>query len=134
MSNNKEAAALAIAEKSKDFCVNYNAGNAEGLVTSYFTEDNFIMPKACPPGGTKPIEGRAGLIAMFSSMFADAPKIKLETADLKIDGNMAFELGRALLTLVDGGLAIGRYTVCWHFIDNDWCASVDFFADDGWQE
>ncbi|EJL30766.1 hypothetical protein PMI01_02989 [Caulobacter sp. AP07] len=126
-----ETTKAAIAARSRLFEQAYGAGDAEKLVSDYFVEDG-LEPIACPPGGTPPIGGRGNLVAMFTGMFADAPKIRLETETLRVSPVQAFEVGRAFLTLADGSGAIGRYTVCWVKSGEDWRAAVDFFAQDGW--
>jgi len=123
----------AIDERSRLFERAYGAGDAAGLVAGYFAADEY-RPRACPPGGVPPVEGHAALVSMFTGMFAGAPAIALETLDVTASDSVAFELGRARLTLADGSTATGRFTVCWIATPQGWRAKIDFFAQDGWED
>jgi ketosteroid isomerase-like protein len=123
----------AVEARSRQFEDAYRAGDAERLVTSYFTADR-DEPMAFPPGGQGPVRGRAALIAMFSGMIPEMPSIRLELVELVTSEALAFEVGRAHLSAPDGTVATGRYTVCWQNVSGDWRARVDFFAQDGWAD
>jgi len=125
--------AEAIAERSRRFETAYGAADANALVEAYFAGDSH-GPMALPPGGSPPVRGRASLKAMFAGMFADAPKIRLETVELVASDTVATEIGRAFLTTRDGVDVIGRYVVCWVLTSDGWRAKVDFFAQDGWAD
>ena len=127
------AVAAAIAAKSRMFEEFYNSGDAAGLVENYFASDA-DAPFASPPGGQAPVRGRFALVDMFAAMIPDAPAIRLETIDIVASGNVAFEFGRAHLTLADGVRVKGRYCVCWIERNGDWRVKTDMFAADGWED
>lgn len=122
---------IAIEEKSRYFERCYNSNDPAGLVEGYFAEDA-EGPTASPPVGQVPVRGRAALIGMFTAMIPDAPRIQLELIDLIVSDNVAYEFGRAHLTLADGTQVKGRYTVGW-IKREEWRAKIDFFAADGWE-
>jgi ketosteroid isomerase-like protein len=132
-SNEFDAVKLAIAARSRDFESRFGAGDAAGLVEGYFVPD-VANPMASPPGGQRPLKGRAALVDLFTAQLRDASAIRLETEHLDATGDMAFELGRAHLTLRTGQEVKGRYTVLWKRWDGEWRAVIDFFAADGWQD
>lgn len=79
------------------------------------------------------MRGRSALKAMFGAMRTQVAAIRLETVDLILSPDQAFELGRAYLRLASGETSTERYTVCWLNTDEGWRAKVDFFATDGWE-
>lgn len=120
-----------IARMSRVFEDKYNAGNAQGLVDAYFVDDT-SAPYASPPGGRAPVSGRSALVEMYLGMMPDIPRIELETIDVVAGGDLAYEVGRAHLTLADGQSVMGRYAICWLHTSDGWRAKIDFFAADGW--
>lgn len=130
---NRSATAAAIEKRSRRFEENFAAHNAERLVADYFVPDA-MNPLASGPGGGAPVKGRDNLRGMFTAQFSMFTKIRLETYALEDGTEQAFELGRAHLTLKEGGNALGRYTVLWVNTDDGWRAKIDFFAADGWTD
>jgi len=120
-----------IDRQNRLFEVNFAAHNAQALVNGYFTADS-EQPTASPPGGAPLVKGRAALIEMFTGQFTAMRSIRLETVRLEASGDLAYELGRAHLTLATGDAVMGRYTALWRQIGSEWRVSVDFFAADGW--
>ena len=131
MSNELSDVKRSIAERSRFFEARFAASDAVGLVEGYFVPDA-ANPMASPPGGQQPVKGRAALIDMFAAQLRDASAIRLETLHVDAGGDIAFELGRAHLTLRGGQAVKGRYTVLWKRRDGEWRAHIDFFAADGW--
>jgi len=127
----RSEAEAAIAARSRDFEKHFATRDAQRLVAAYFVEDS-ERPAASPPGGIRPVEGRAALASMFEAQFAAIRAIRLETVRVEADGELAVELGRAHLTLASGENVRGRYTVLWRKTRGDWRAQLDFFAQDGW--
>ena len=124
-------AAQAIETRSREFESNFAKRDARSLVNAYFVEDA-DQPLASPPGGTAPVRGRAALVKMFEAQFEAVRSIRLELIQLDAAPEMAFELGRAHLTLLDGQNVQGRYAAQWRNTSGDWRVKVDFFAQDGW--
>lgn len=122
-----------IAEKSRIFEEAYNGRDARRLVEEYFAPDE-DAPTAYPPGGSRPVTGRAALIELFTVMIPGAPKIRLETLEVVTSGTVAYEVGRAFLTTAEGFEVFGRYTGCWIDSSQGWRVKADFFADDGWRD
>lgn len=124
---------LAIDKQNRLFESHFAARDAQALVTAYFVPDS-DSPTASPPGGTPPLQGRAVLIQMFQGQFEAVRSIRLESVRLESSGDLAFELGRAHLTLQSGEAALGRFCVLWKRVGSEWRAAVDFFDTDGWQD
>jgi ketosteroid isomerase-like protein len=124
-------AAEAIEARSREFEANFAKRDARSLVTAYFVEDA-EQPLASPPGGGAPVRGRAALIKMFETQFEAVRAIRLELVELDAAPEMAFELGRAHLTLQGGENVKGRYAVQWRNTLAGWRVKIDFFAQDGW--
>ena len=129
--NSAPGAAQAIEARSREFESNFAKRDARSLVTAYFVEDA-EQPLASPPGGTAPVRGRAALIKMFEAQFEAVRAIRLELVELDADPEMAFELGRAHLTLQGGEHVQGRYAAQWRNTSAGWRVKIDFFAQDGW--
>ena len=127
------AVSRAIAVRSREFEARFAAGDAAGLVRGYFVPDE-LMPMASPPGGQPPVKGHAGLIEMFTGQVRDVKTIRLETLHVDTGGDIAYELGLAHLQLRAGPTVMGRYTVLWKRVAEEWRAQIDFFAADGWQK
>ena len=123
----------AIAERSRQFEQAYGDADPKALVEAYFAGDDH-KPLASPPGGAQPVRGREALTAMFAGLFADMPKIELETIEITASETVASEFGRAILTDVLGARHFGRYCVCWVFTEEGWRAKSDVFGADGWRE
>ena len=130
---NLKSIKLVIDERSREFEARFAAGDAAGLVAGYFAPDS-AHPMASPPGGQRPVEGHAALIAMFEAQSRDFRQIRLETLFVESGDAIAYEMGRAHLTLRTGPVVVGRYTVLWKNYNGEWRAQIDFFAADGWQD
>ena len=124
-------AARAIAERSRAFERHFGEGDAKALVDDYFVRAP-LTPQASPPGGQPPVRGHTALVALFEGQFNDAKAIRLETLQVEAGGDIAYELGRAHLSLRAGIDVTGRYAVLWKRVDDEWRALIDFFAADGW--
>lgn len=128
-----EEARRALDARNREFEARFAAHDAQGLVAAYFVGDQ-EQPMASPPGGVPPVRGRAALAEMFQAQFAAIRSIRLESLQVEVGGDIAFELGRAHLELNGSGSALGRYTVLWRKSDDGWRAKTDFFATDGWAD
>ena len=123
-----------IAELNRDFETRFAAGDAESLVKGYFVDDAAESPMASPPGAVPPVRGQKALVALFKAQCREASAIRLETLEVAAGGEIAYEMGRAHLTLRTGPQVFGRYTVLWKHQHGTWRAQIDFFAADGWSD
>ena len=121
----------AIEQRSRVFEQCYAKHDAACLINGYYVPDA-EAPVVSPPGGQPPVRGSAGITAMFEKEFAGVQAIRLETIDVIAEGRMAYEIGRAHLTLRSGESAVARYAVLWVKGADGWRAKVDFIAADGW--
>lgn len=71
---------------------------------------------------------------MFEDEFKGVESIRLESAEVTVEGNMAHELGRAYLKLHSGGAVTARYSVLWLRGTDGWRVKVDFIASDAWAD
>lgn len=126
-----DEATNAINGRNREFESRFLARDAQGLVAAYFVEDS-DGPNASPPGGVAPVRGHAALVEMFTAQFALIRAVHLETLRVEVCAELAFELGRARLSLTSGQQAWGRYCVLWRKARGEWRAKIDFFAQDGW--
>jgi len=102
------------------------AGQQWDSLASIYTEDAVLMPQGAPmerdPAGI-----REGFMQM-GDMGVTA--IDLETQEVEVEGDMAYEIGH--YTLRGGGAELdrGKYLVVWKNVDGDWKIHRDIFNSD----
>lgn len=113
----------AILAAEKRFVVAYNRGDAPAL-TAMYTRDGQIMPP-----NMELVAGQQALEALFQSFWAAGDTvIKLETVEAEGSGNIAYEVGRYLLSGKTGQVSDqGKYIVVWKKVDGQWKLYRDIF-------
>ena len=121
-----DAVRRGIDEANHRFEEGFNRGDAAGAARQFYTRDARILPP-----GSEIVQGRDG-IAEFWAAAAAAPqmgvqRVELSTLDLQLLGDWAYTIGRATLTLANGGRATPKYVVLWKQEDGAWRRQVDIW-------
>jgi uncharacterized protein (TIGR02246 family) len=94
-------------------------GDVEGIASAYTPEAIALAPDAPMARGRESIE------QLWGSAIRDGLKtIRLETLDLEVAGDTAYEVGRAILGLEPKGgaptTAVVKYVVVWKKVKGQW--------------
>jgi ketosteroid isomerase-like protein len=94
----------------------YNQGDAAGAAAVYSSSG-----QALPPNGAT-VSGRAALQSFWQAvMDAGIKSVKLETLELELCGDMAYEVGKATLSGEGGAVAdVVKFVVVWKQEDGQW--------------
>ncbi len=104
----------------------FNRGDAAGAAAVY-TNDGVILPP-----GRDLIRGREGIQQFWqAAMQMGIRRVVLDTIDLHTDGDMAYEIGRATLTIQpEGGQTAtdtAKYVVVWKRDTGEWKWALDIW-------
>ena len=115
-----------IGETSRRFEDAFNRGDAAGAARHFYTRDARVLPP-----GSEMVQG-LDRIAEYWAAAAATPqmgvgRVQLTTLDLQPLGDGAYEIGRATLTLSDGGRVTPKYVVLWKQEDGAWRRHVDIW-------
>lgn len=94
----------------------YNRGDAAGAVAVYTTNG-----QALPPNGTT-VSGRGALQSFWQAVMDGGVKsVTLETVELELCGECAYEVGKAILR-GEGGAALDtvKFIVVWRQENGEW--------------
>lgn len=108
------------------FAEAFNRGDAAGAAQVY-TENATILPP-----GSEMIQGRHSIEQFWqAAMQMGIRAVSLETHDLSVSGDMAREIGRAVLTIQpEGGQEmtdVAKYVVVWRQDGGTWKWDVDIW-------
>jgi ketosteroid isomerase-like protein len=114
----------AIRAGSDVFERNFDRGDAGGLVRDYYVE----QPLMSAPDATL-LRGREAITGLFEAVMKSFRTCRLEQVEVRADGTLAYELGRAILSPREGGAnAECRYMIAWRQGSAGWRVESDFFA------
>lgn len=104
----------------------YIAGQQWDSLALIYTDDAVMMPQGAPME-RGPDRIRQGFMQMGQMGVTAA---ELETEDVEVEGDMAYEMGH--YTLRGGGAEMdrGKYLVVWKHEDGDWKIHRDMFSSD----
>ena len=85
-------------------------------VASLYTPDGMALP---PDGPV--VKGRESIKQLWASIAQQIglKEVRLQTLDLQLAGETAYEVGEAALTL-QSGAAVVKYVVVWKKVDGQW--------------
>lgn len=116
--------ARAIRERSDVFERHFAAGNAQGLVSDYYVDEPMMSAPDAPL-----LRGRAAITELFTQVMRAFSACRLEQVEIRRGGDLAYEIGRAILTPREGGdPANCRYVIAWRRTSAGWRVETDFFA------
>ncbi len=95
---------------NRDWLAGFEAGDARLMARSYATDAVF-----CGPGGDC-IHGAAAIAAHYADAvrrFGRAVAASVQSQALRVDGDLAFESGRAQARFRDGRALAGRFSTVW---------------------
>lgn len=114
----------AIRERSDVFENHFARGDAAALVRDYYVE----QPIMSAPDAEL-LHGRESITALFSGVMQGFVACKLEQIDVKLGGDLAYEVSRATLTPRETGADVKcRYMIAWRHTSVGWRVETDFFA------
>ena len=95
-------------------------------IASIYTADAIALP----PGGPI-VQGRENIKRLWRSALEEmeVKSVKIETVDLQLAGDLAYEVGRATLAL-PAGPAIVKFVVVWKKEDAQWRVHRDIWNAD----
>lgn len=113
-----------IEEVYRGFTDHLKNGNAEG-VAAFYTEDAKFYP---PNGGVA--TGRQEISGVFNNLIQQGIHVVLESKELEVFGNVAYEYGTATIQNEQGDeLGQNEYVVLWKKDGVDWKIYRDFIKD-----
>jgi len=116
-----DAARAAIAGNVQRFVEAFNRGDAAAIAALY-TDDALVRLQGAPE-----TSGRAQIIAFWQHGVGPGKQLKLDTTELSVGGNFAYEVGHATVTAADGSVeADQKYLVVWKKDTGGWRLHRDF--------
>lgn len=102
----------------------FNSGDIRRAVWGVYTEEAQILP----PGGPV-IAGRESIANFWeeSAQKIGLKSLKLTTAHLELHGDWAHEIGKVVLSLVDGAEVHAKYVVIWKRLNGLWLWDIDIW-------
>lgn len=103
-----------------------NERDTERLAALY-TADAIVMPPDAPF-----VKGRENIQQLFRSAYQQRglKEMRLNTLDLEIVGDTAYEVGEAVLSLASGG-ATDKYVQVWKKVGGQWRMHLDIWNTKG---
>jgi uncharacterized protein (TIGR02246 family) len=113
-----------IEEADRRFMEAFNAGDVEGAARGVYTEDAQVLP----PGG-ETVQGRENIIQFWKATAEQlgVERVELSSVDVQPVGELAYQVGRAMLTMRGGERAEGKYVVIWKQENGQWKWHIDIF-------
>lgn len=114
----------AIAATNRKFEEAFNAGDSARVAREVYTRDARVLPPGAPT-----IQGRDQIEQFWPVAVQQLgiQAVQLETLELEVQGDTAYELGRATLTLAGGQQAVAKYVVVWKQEGGEWRWHVDIW-------
>ncbi|MFZ6044962.1 YybH family protein [Pseudomonas sp. CR3202] len=102
----------------------FNSGDIRRAVWEVYTEEAQILP----PGGPI-IVGRESIANFWeeSAQKIGLKSLKLTTMHLELHGDWAHEIGKVVLSLVDGTEVHAKYMVIWKRLNGLWLWDIDIW-------
>ena len=99
-------------------------------LASLYTSDAIALP----PDG-RDVRGRENIKQMWGTIAQQIglKDVRLNTLDLEITGETAYEVGEGVLTLGGGGSAVVNFVVVWKKVDGRWRLHRDIWNSKGSQ-
>jgi len=96
-------------------------------LAALYTADAIVMPPDAPF-----VKGREKIKQLWGSAIQQMglKDVRLNTLDLEVTGDTAYEVGEAVLTLESGG-ATAKYVVVWKKVDGQWRLHRDIWNTKG---
>jgi uncharacterized protein (TIGR02246 family) len=96
-------------------------------IAGLYTADAIVMPPDAPF-----VKGREKIKQFWGSAIQQmgVKDVKLNTVDLELVGDTAYEVGEAVLTLQSGGVT-AKYVVVWKKVDGQWRLHRDIWNTKG---
>jgi uncharacterized protein (TIGR02246 family) len=118
-----------IAAVNRDFEDAARTGDLARLASLY-TSDAIALP----PDG-RDVRGRENIKEMWGTIAQQIglKDVRLNTLDLEIAGDTAYEVGEGVLTLAGGGSAVVNFVVVWKKVDGRWRLHRDIWNAKGSQ-
>lgn len=119
-----------VAETNRRFMDAIGRGDADGAADVY-TDDARLLPPDMPM-----IDGKAAARSLWSTVIQQMGlrAAQLETVDLQVSGDTAYEIGRYALTIQPAGAeavtARGKFVVIWKQEGDAWKWHVDIWNSD----
>lgn len=118
-----------IATANRAFSEAVARGDAEAMAAVY-TDDAVVLPPGSPP-----VEGREAIAELFRGMLAETAlaAIDLESREVRVEGDTAYEVGRAQLTFRSAEAettTTAKYVVIWKRTAEGWRWHVDIWNED----
>jgi ketosteroid isomerase-like protein len=115
---------IGIAETNRRFETAFAQGDPARAAMEVYTRDARVMP----PGATT-VHGRDAAAQFWKAAAAQMgiEAVALETVDLQLLGDGAYEIGRGTLTLTGGQQAVAKYVVVWRQEEGRWRWHVDIW-------
>ena len=115
-----------IEERNRGFVAAFNRGDAAGVAGGY-TEDARLLP----PGGAA-VSGKRGVEAFWKGVMGMGVRgVDLRTEHVEADGDLAYEIGSATLTIQpEGGSPVTdtvKYLVVWKREGGAWRLHADIW-------
>lgn len=120
------AVRVAIDARNAEWTAAFNRGDMKA-VTALYDDDATVIP-----AGGEPLRGRVAIENLFRGAQATLKNVRLETAELTIAGNFAYETGKShhVDTAADGKMSAStdQYVVIWkRGKDGQWYYHVDLW-------
>lgn len=102
----------------------FNRGDIAGAVEGVYTRDARVLPP-----GAEMVQGRDNIVQFWQGAVQQMglKRVELSTVELEAQGDTAYEIGRATLTVGDGQQAVGKYVVIWNQEGGSWRWHIDIF-------
>jgi ketosteroid isomerase-like protein len=100
-------------------------GDIAGLVDAYYVREPLVSAPDAPL-----LRDLKSVETLFGEFAKVAAAVRFESVELRQSGDLAYELGRAFLTMRDATATEtqARYMVVWRQTAAGWRAEADFFA------
>jgi ketosteroid isomerase-like protein len=114
-----------IRERYDQFEKQFAQGDAAALVASYYVRQPFVSAPDTPL-----LQDHKSIEGLFKGLMETVAAVRFESIEIRQSGELAYEVGRAFLTMKGEAAAQGqaRYLVVWRWTAAGWRVEADFFA------
>lgn len=123
-----DEAQLAVQAVDRLFMERFNAGEVEAAALGVYSADATLLP----PGGAI-VRGRTAIAQFWAATVQQMgiEGVELSTLAFERSGDVAHQIGRAILTLAGGARTEAKYVVVWKQEDGAWKWHVDIWNGNG---